>query len=125
MRANAASQAIVGLPMNKVYAPRVWLDGFRSIPQWDSKGIMTRQGKRKIWPEYIIGCNQGLCASRTDREFFNKMVKGQTQYEELARFDKQYFRRKTLLWKYCLKFFKKHPRISPRIMIYKKKSDKD
>jgi hypothetical protein len=45
MVSNADNQATVGLSMITRYAPRVWLDGFRSIPEWDSKGVETKQGK--------------------------------------------------------------------------------
>ena len=120
MRTFAKSQAIVGLSMHKGYAPRIWLDGFRSIMQWNSKGIVTRQGKVQIWPDYVIGSNQWPCLSEEDKEFFKKIFKGETVYQEQAKFDRLYFNQGKYIWKYCLRFFELHRGISPRIMIYKK-----
>lgn len=117
MRTSAKSGAIVGLSMKKQYAPRVWLDKFRSIPRWDSKGVLTRQSKVKIWPDYIIGSDHWPGLSITDQEFFNKVFKGETEYEKQAEFGKIYFKRDRYIWKYCLRFFRLHPRISPRVMI--------
>ena len=122
MRTSAKSQAIVGLSWKKIYSPRVWLDGFRAIPKWDSKGVETRQGKVQIWPDYIIGSNQWPCTSQTDGAFFKKMFKGETAYKKQANFQRLYFDRNTYIWKYCLRFFKIHPNISPRMMIYKKEN---
>lgn len=122
IRTSANSQAIIGLSMYKHYAPRVWIDGFRSIPEWDSEGVMTRSGKIKIWPDYLIASNQWPCYSPTGHEFVNKMFKGETEYEEQAKFSRIYFKKDRYIWKYCLRFFKLHPRISPNIFIYKKGS---
>jgi len=106
--------------MKAQYAPRVWLDGFRSIPQWDSKGVNTRQGKVKIWPDYMIVSDQWPCLSRTDKEFPKKILKDETQYKKRVQFDRLYFNKETRAWKYCLRFYRLHTRMSPRIMIYEK-----
>jgi hypothetical protein len=113
-------QATVGLSMITRYAPRVWLDGFRSIPEWDSKGVETKQGKLKIWPDYLIASNRWPCASTADKKFFKKLFEGETQYRKQVQFDRLYFNKETLVWKYCLRFYKLHGRMSPRIMIYEK-----
>jgi len=120
MKSNAKSGATVGLLMKAQYAPRVWLDGFRSIPQWDSKGVNTRQGKVKIWPDYMIVSDQWPCLSRTDKEFPKKILKDETQYKKRVQFDRLYFNKETRAWKYCLRFYRLHTRMSPRIMIYEK-----
>jgi hypothetical protein len=120
MRNHAQPGAIVGLSMKKQYAPRVWLDGFRAIPRWDSEGVMTQQGIAKIWPDYLIGSNQWPCIAEDDKPFFEKMFKGETPYEEKAQYNRLYFHPKTAIWKYCLRFFVLDGRISPRMMIYQK-----
>jgi hypothetical protein len=119
---NAAPGVVVGLSMRYQYAPRLWIDGFRAIPQWDSKGIATQNGKVQVWPDYIVGSNQWPCASTVDKDFFRKMFRGETDYQERGRFDKLYFKKDTLLWKYCLRFYDLHAGISPRMIIYKKNS---
>jgi hypothetical protein len=120
MNKNAKGGDVVGLSMNANNAPRVWLDGFRSIPEWDSKGVDTREGKMKIWPDYLIASNRWPCASRTDKEFFQKVFEGETEYREQVKFNRLYFRKDRSIWKYCLRFYDLHVRISPRIKIYKK-----
>lgn len=120
MRTNAAPRAVVGLAMKNHYAPRVWLDGFRSIQQWNSKGIQTTNGTVQVWPDYLIGSDQWPCHSTQDPEFFKKMFQGQTEYTKQAQFDKLYFRPNAPIWKYCLRFFELHGAVSPRMMVYKK-----
>jgi len=125
MRDNAKSQAIVGLSMTRQYAPRVWLDDFSSIPEWDSKGIATLQGKIVVWPDYIIGSNQWPCMSQNDADFFGSMFRDETNYEKQAEFSRIYFHQRNFIWKYCLRFFELHPWISPRMLIYKKTTPQD
>ena len=120
MKKNAKGGDVVGLSMNANNAPRVWLDGFRSIPEWDSKGIDTREGKMKIWPDYLIASNQWPCNSKTDKEFFQKVFKSETQYREQVEFNRLYFRKDSSIWRYCLRFYDLHGRISPKMIIYKK-----
>jgi hypothetical protein len=120
MKKNAKGGDVVGLSMNANNAPRVWQDGFRVIPEWDSKGVSTRQGKVKIWPDYLIASNQWPCVSKTDKEFFQKMFNDETEYREQVEFKRLYFREDSLIWKYCLRFYDLHGRISPRMKIYKK-----
>lgn len=119
MAKNAAPGAIVGLSMTRQYGPRLWRDGFRMIPQWDSKGIETSNGKMQVWPEYIIGSNASTCQSQTDRDFFNKLFKGETDYRKQVDFERLYFNPQKPIWKYCLRFYELHGFISPPIMIYK------
>jgi hypothetical protein len=120
MVSNADNQATVGLSMITRYAPRVWLYGFRSIPEWDSKGVEAKQGKAQIWPDYLIASNQWPCASKADKKFFKNLFEGETQYQKQVQFDRLYFNKETRVWKYCLRFYKMHGRMSPRIMIYEK-----
>ena len=120
MKENANHGATVGLSMIQDNGPRIGLDGFRAIPQWNSQGIDTKNGKVRIWPDYIIGSNQWPCNSETDGAFFKKLFAGETEYQKQAEFNKLYFKKDTLLWKYCLRFYRLHSRISPRMMIYKK-----
>lgn len=120
MRTHARSGSTVGLSMLKQYAPRVWLDGFQIIPEYDSKGIRTPQGLVQFRPDYIIGSNQWPCTSANDEPFFNEMFKGQTQYAEQARFDKLYWRADKRVGKYCLRYFQLYGEISPRMLVYRK-----
>ncbi|MHC5183529.1 MAG: ArnT family glycosyltransferase [Planctomycetota bacterium] len=120
MKQNANVGDIVGLSMQTHDAPRIWFDGFRSIPEWDSKGVNTQQGKVEIWPDYLIASNQWPCTSKTDKEFFKKLFKGEAQYQKQVQFDSLYFNKETLIWKYCLRFYDLHERISPRMMVYEK-----
>ncbi|MHC4961866.1 MAG: hypothetical protein ACYTGA_07075, partial [Planctomycetota bacterium] len=120
MKQNANVGDIVGLSMQTHDAPRIWFDGFRNIPEWDSKGVNTKQGKVEIWPDYLIASNQWPCTSKTDKEFFKKLFKGEAQYQKQVQFDSLYFNKETLIWKYCLRFYDLHERISPRMMVYEK-----
>ena len=120
MKKNAKGGDVVGLSMNANNAPRVWLDGFRVIPEWDSKGVDTREGKMKIWPDYLIASNRWPCTSVTDRAFFKKVFSGETEYQRRAEFNKLYFKEDALIWNYCLRFYDLHGRISPPMMVYKK-----
>jgi len=90
IRTSAKNRATIGLSMRKHYAPRVWIDGFRSIPKWDSEGVMTRQGKRKIWPDYIIGSGRKFFVAKPDKSFYSDLLQGKTEYEEQIRFDRLY-----------------------------------
>ncbi|MHC5157138.1 MAG: ArnT family glycosyltransferase [Planctomycetota bacterium] len=119
MAKNAAPGSFVGLSMTRNYGPRLWRDGFRMIPQWDSKGIDTPNGKMQVWPDYIIGSSASICRSKTDTDFFNKLFKGETKYEKQADFNRLYFNPQKPIWKYCLRFYNLHGFISPPMMIYK------
>jgi hypothetical protein len=120
MKKNAKGGDVVGLSMNTNNAPRVWLDGFRSIPEWDSKGVETREGKVKIWPDYLIASKRWPCASVTDRAFFKKLFTDETDYQKRIEFNKLYFKQDALIWSYCLRFYDLHERISPPMMVYEK-----
>ncbi|MBW8035007.1 MAG: hypothetical protein FVQ79_05060 [Planctomycetes bacterium] len=89
MKTFAKSQATVGLSTSRGGSPRVWLDGFRTIPMWSSEGVMTQQGMIKIRPDYIISSDQWFSVRSPDKSFyFDRLHKGKTEYEEQARFDR-------------------------------------
>ena len=120
IKENVAQTAMIGMTMNQQYTPRVWVDGYRVIPEWNSKGVNTPKGKIKVWPDYIVCSNIWTYASRNDKEFFKNLSDGKTDYVKQVQYGRTYFRKKTLIWKICLRFYDLHALISQPMFIYKK-----
>ena len=125
VKQNVPAGSIIGLSMGTSYAPRLTTEGYRYLEKWSSEGVKTKDGLVKYYPDYIIASNQWPCFTTDDKDYFKKMFKGETIYEEQAVYDKLYFRKDTILAKFILNYFELHSRISPRMMIYKKVKPKE
>ena len=120
IKSNVPKGTVFGMSMGNQYAPRVRISGYPVIEKWSSKGVNTKKGLVKYFPEYIIASNKWPCFTTKDKDYFRKMFKNETPYKHQVTYSKLYFTPKSILWKYCLRFFKPHAGISPPIMLYKK-----
>jgi len=118
--ANVTRRASIGAGIyNRVYAPRLYLSGYRMICPWRSASV--RDEAR--YPDYLI-ISPGRLEIREplEQDFREKLFAGELPYDEVARFKARYlWPARSLLglagWPVV-----KHWLLSPEIIVYKKRA---
>lgn len=121
---NVGPDSIIGVGIyNKIYAPRLHLNGYRRlICPWRISSILEASGRHAPQPEYLIIPPSYPCIDEDrEQELREKLFKGQLNYEQVVSFKVKYlFPSRTIFgfagWQASrLKF------LSPEMVIFRKK----
>lgn len=117
---NVTRDNIIGAGIyNKIYAPRLHLNGYRLICPWRA----SEQGV--LYPEYLIMPPAWpRTPDKAEDEFRKKLFNGQLDYEQVASFKTKYLRQGTIFgfvgWPSWLN--PESSRVSPEMIVFKKKA---
>jgi len=121
IKENADQKALIGAAMRREYATRLHYQGYRQILEWHSEGVKMRNGTQVIFPDYLIVSTEWPCTPhKEDTAFRKKLLANQTEYKMVADYHIRYLYPAKSIFGWATWPFKRHPRLSPRMIIYEK-----
>ena len=121
---NAEPPSVIGVGIyNKVYAPRLHLNGYNMICPWRSSSVRGGPRQSASYPEYLIMTPVWKYVDEeAEGKFREELFRGKLDYDEVARFGPKYVYPARTILGFAGWPVESHPLLSPEIVVFKNRA---